>query len=46
MDRNDIIDNFNGCVHCSQTVVEQWADKLGIEGHFHENCRPFGGRLL
>ena len=44
MDRNDIIDNFNGCVHCSQTVVEQWADKLGIDkATFMRIAGPLGG---
>lgn len=44
MDRNDIITNFTGCVHCSQTVVEQWADELGIDkATFMRIAGPLGG---
>ncbi|MGI6766480.1 MAG: C-GCAxxG-C-C family protein [Lentihominibacter sp.] len=44
MDRNDIVNNFTGCIHCSQTVVEQWADKLGIDkATFMRIAGPLGG---
>lgn len=44
MDRNEIIRCFTGCIHCSQIVVGQWAEILGLDVETSiRMAGPFGG---
>jgi len=31
LDREEIVRRFQGCIHCSQVVIEQWADELDLD---------------
>lgn len=44
MERNEIIKNFTGCIHCSQIVVGQWAEILGLDAETSVRMAgPLGG---
>lgn len=44
MEKNEIIKCFTGCIHCSQIVVGQWAEKLGLDVETSiRMAGPFGG---
>lgn len=44
MDRNEILELFAGKIHCSQIVVGQWADELGLDREtVLRMAGPFGG---
>ena len=47
MERNEIIRNFAGSIHCSQIVVKQWAEELGLDEETAVRmAAPFGGGCM
>ena len=44
LDKNEIIRQVSGCRHCSQIVIGQWADELGLDEEMAiRMMAPFGG---
>jgi len=47
MDKQRIIEQFQGCIHCSQIVLSQWAEELGYDrDEAARMAAPFGGGLF
>ena len=47
MEKNEIIRNFAGSIHCSQIVVKQWAEELGLDEETAVRmAAPFGGGCM
>lgn len=47
MEKSEIIRNFSGYIHCSQVVVKQWAEELGLdEETMVRMAAPFAGGCM